>query len=159
MRTDDFRRSSNVEDDREASASRGMPGGGGLGIGVWIMSTWVGWYFGIDPSVLLTGAQQILGGGSSEQSSPAPPVTAGTPNDATGQFVAAILGDTEDRWTEIFSAAGRTYHPPKLRLFSGSEPTPCAYARSAMGPFYCPRDQRVYLDTSFFDDLQNKFGA
>jgi hypothetical protein len=160
MRTDDFRRSANVEDDREASASRGMPGGaGGFGIGVVIIVTLVGWYLGIDPSVLLNGAQQVLGGGSSEQSSPAPPVTAGTPNDPTGQFVAAILGDTEDRWTEIFAAAGRTYHPPKLRLFAGSEPTPCAFARSAMGPFYCPRDQRVYLDTSFFDDLQNKFGA
>src|SRR5262249_60781928 len=109
MRTDDFRRSSNVEDDREASASRGMPGGGGFGIGVVIIGALVGWYFGMDPSVLLNGAQQILGGGSSEQSSPAPPVTAGTPNDPTGQFVAAILGDTEDRWTEIFAAAGRTY--------------------------------------------------
>ena len=160
MRIDDFRRSANVEDDREASASRGVPGGaGGLGIGVVVIVTLVGWYLGIDPNVLLNGAQQILGGGSMEQSSPAPPVTAGTPGDSTGQFVAAILGDTEDRWTEIFAAAGRTYHPPKLRLFSGSEPTPCAYARSAMGPFYCPRDQRVYLDTSFFDDLQNKFGA
>ena len=137
-----------------------MPGGGGgLGIGVVIIVTLVGWYLGIDPSLLLNGAQQVLGGGSSEQSSPAPNVGAGTPNDATGQFVAAILGDTGDRWTEIFAAAGRTYHPPKLRLFSGSEPTPCAFARSAMGPFYCPRDQRVYLDTSFFDDLQNKFGA
>jgi uncharacterized protein len=159
MRIDDFRRSANVEDDREASASRGPAGAGGLGIGVVIIVTLIGWYLGIDPSVLLSGAQQILGGGGSEQSSPAPPVTAGTPNDPTGQFVAAILGDTEDRWTEIFSAAGRTYHTPKLRLFSGSEPTPCAFARSAMGPFYCPRDQRVYLDTSFFDDLQNKFGA
>jgi uncharacterized protein len=160
MRIDDFRRSSNVEDDREASASRGMPGGaGGVGIGVVVIATLIGWYFGIDPSVLINGAQQVLGGGSAEQSSPAPPMTVGTPNDPTGQFVAAILGDTEDRWTEIFAAAGRTYHPPKLRLFSGAEPTPCAFARSAMGPFYCPRDQRVYLDTSFFDDLQNKFGA
>jgi uncharacterized protein len=159
MRTDDFRRSSNVEDDREASASRGMPGGAGVGIGVVVVCTLVGWYLGIDPNVLINGAQQILGGGSTEQSSPAPPVTAGTPNDPTGQFVAAILGDTEDRWTEIFAAAGKTYHRPTLRLFSGSEPTPCAFARSAMGPFYCPRDQRVYLDTAFFDDLQHKFGA
>ncbi len=159
MRTDDFRRSSNVEDDREASASRGMPGGAGVGIGVIVVCTLVGWYLGIDPTVLINGAQQILGGGSIEQSSPAPPVTAGTPNDPTGQFVAAILGSTEDRWTEIFAAAGKTYHPPKLRLFSGSEPTPCAFARSAMGPFYCPRDQRVYLDTAFFGDLQNKFDA
>jgi predicted metalloprotease len=162
MRTDDFRPSSNVEDDREVSASRGgMPGGkGGLGIGTIIVVTLISWYFGIDPSVLLNGAQILLGGGPpSEQTSPAPPVTAGTPNDPTGKFVALVLGDVEDRWTEIFTASGRTYHPPKLRLFAGSEPTPCAFARSAMGPFYCPRDQRIYLDTSFFEDMQRKFGA
>ena len=163
MRWDDFRRSSNVEDDREASASRGggLPGGaGGLGIGMIIILGLIGWALGIDPSVLINGAQIISGGGApSQQTGQAPPVTAGTPNDQTGQFVAAVLGDTEDRWTEIFAASGRTYHPPKLRLFSGSEPTPCAFAHSAMGPFYCPRDQRVYLDTSFFDDLQNKFGG
>ena len=160
MRTDDLRPSDNVEDDREASASRGgMPGGkGGLGIGVVIIIVVISWYFGIDPSVLLNGAQLLTGGGSpSQQTGPAPPVTAGTPNDPTGKFVALVLGDTEDRWTEIFAASGRTYHPPKLRLFAGSEPTPCAFARSAMGPFYCPRDQRIYLDTSFFDDLRNKF--
>jgi len=162
MRTDDFRPSGNVEDDREASASRGgVPGGkGGLGIGAVVIIFLISWYFGIDPSVLLNGAQLLLGGGSlSQQTSPAPPVTAGTPNDPTGKFVALVLGDTEDRWTEIFAASGRTYHPPKLRLFAGLEPTPCAFARSAMGPFYCPRDQRIYLDTSFFDDLQNKFGG
>src|SRR5271169_6853732 len=162
MRTDDFRPSSNVEDDRQQSASRGgMPGGaGGLGIGTVIIIGLISWYFGIDPSVLLNGAQILTGGGSaSQQTGAAPPVTAGTPSDATGRFVALVLGDTEDRWTEIFAAGGKTYHPPKLRLFSGSEPTPCAFAKSAMGPFYCPRDQRVYLDTSFFDDLQRKFGG
>ena len=161
MRWDDFRRSSNVEDDREESASRGMPGGaGGLGIGTVIIIGLISWYFGIDPSVLLNGAQILTGGGpATQQGGPAPQVGTGTPNDQTGQFVAAVLGDTEDRWTEIFAAAGRTYHPPRLRLFSGSEPTPCAFAESAMGPFYCPRDQRVYLDTSFFDDLQHKFGG
>jgi uncharacterized protein len=162
MRTDDFRPSDNVEDNRGASGSRGgLPGGaGGLGIGTVIVIGLISWYFGIDPSVLLNGAQILTGGGSTtEQTSPAPPVTPGTPTDATGKFVALVLGDTEDRWTEIFSAAGKTYHPPKLRLFSGSEPTPCAMAQSAMGPFYCPRDQRIYLDTSFFDDLQNKFGG
>src|ERR1700746_1457235 len=114
MRTDDFRRSSNVEDDREASASRGMPGGAGVGIGVVIVCTLVGWYLGIAPTVLLNGAQQILGGGSTEQSSPAPPVTAGTPDDPTGQFVAAILGDTEDRWTEIFAARRKTLPPAEI---------------------------------------------
>jgi uncharacterized protein len=161
MRTDDFRPSDNVEDDRGASASRGgMPGGaGGLGIGTVIIIGLISWYFGIDPSVLLNGAQILTGGSPSQQTGEAPPVSAGTPNDATGKFVALVLGDTEDRWTEIFAASGRTYHPPKLRLFAGSEPTPCAFAQSAMGPFYCPRDQRIYLDTSFFADLQNKFGG
>ena len=162
MRTDDFRPSDNVEDDREASASRGgIPGGtGGLGIGTIIIIGLISWYFGIDPSVLLNGAQILTGGGAtSEQTAPAPPVTAGTPHDPTGKFVAMVLGDTEDRWTEIFAGEGRTYHPPKLRLFARSEPTPCAFAQSAMGPFYCPSDRRIYLDTSFFDDLQHKFGG
>src|SRR5262245_2823619 len=138
MRWDDFRTSSNIEDDREASASRGgglgIPGGGGgLGIGMVIILGLIGWALGIDPSVLIGGAQ-VLSGGATQQTSPGPEVDAGTPNDETGRFVAAVLGDTEDRWTEIFAAGGRTYHPPKLRLFSGSEPTPCAFARSAMGP-------------------------
>jgi uncharacterized protein len=162
MRTDDFRPSDNVEDNRGASPSRGgLPGGaGGLGIGTVIVIGLISWYFGIDPSVLLNGAQILTGGGSTtQQTSPAPPVTAGAPTDDTGKFVALVLGDTEDRWSEIFSTAGKTYEPPRLRLFSGSEPTPCAMAQSAMGPFYCPRDKRIYLDTSFFDDLQKKFGA
>ena len=161
MRTDDFRPSDNVEDDRAASASRGgMAGGaGGLGIGTVIIIGLISWYFGIDPSVLLNGAQILTGATPSQQTSDAPPVSSGTPNDPTGKFVAMVLGDTEDRWTEIFAANKRVYHPPKLRLFSGSEPTPCAFAQSAMGPFYCPRDKRIYLDTAFFDDLQNKFGG
>ena len=161
MRTDDFRPSDNVEDDREASASRGgmSVGAGGLGIGTVIIIGLISWYLGIDPSVLLNGAQILTGGDSTTQQGSAPPVAPGTPSDLTGKFVSQVLGDTEDRWTEIFSASGKTYHPPKLRLFAGSEPTPCAFARSAMGPFYCPRDQRIYLDTAFFDDLQNKFGG
>jgi len=161
MRTDDFRPSDNVEDDREMSASRGgLPGGaGGLGLGTILVIGLISWYFGIDPSALLNGAQILTGNGPSEQSAPAPSVPSGTPNDPNGRFVAQVLGDTEDRWKEIFAAAGKTYHPPRLRLFSRSEPTACAFARSAMGPFYCPRDQRIYLDTSFFDDLQNKFGG
>ncbi len=162
MRTDDFRPSDNVEDDRGTSGLRGgMPGGkGGLGIGAVIIILLISWYFGIDPSVLMNGAQLLTGGEPSpQQDGQAPPVGAGLPNDPTGKFVALVLGDTEDRWTEIFSASGQSYNPPKLRLFTGSEPTPCAFARSAMGPFYCPRDQRIYLDTSFFKDLQTKFGA
>jgi predicted metalloprotease len=162
MRTDDFRPSNNVEDDRQQSASRGgMPGGaGGLGIGTVVIIGLISWYFGIDPSVLLNGAQILTGGGSTtQQSDQAPPVSAGTPSDERGKFVALVLGDTEDRWTEIFAASGRTYHPPTLRLFSRSEPGGCGMAQSAMGPFYCPNDKRIYLDTSFFDDMQTKFGA
>jgi uncharacterized protein len=162
MRTDDFRESDNVEDDRQLSASRGggVPGGaGGLGIGTIIVIGLISWYFGIDPSVLLNGAQILSGGGSTQQQTQAPQVNSGSPTDATGKFVAQVLGDTEDRWTEIFSASGRTYHPPKLRLYAGSEPGACGLARSAMGPFYCPNDQRIYLDTAFFNDMQTKFGA
>jgi len=161
MRTDDFRPSNNVEDDREASASRGgMPGGaGGLGIGTVIIIGLISWYFGIDPSVLLNGAQILTGGGTSQQTGQAPPVTAGTPQDETGRFVALVLGDTEDRWTEILASMNKTYHPPTLRLFAGTEPGGCGMAQSAMGPFYCPRDQRIYLDVSFFNDMQTKFGA
>lgn len=164
MRTDDFRPSDNVEDDRAGGGGGGLglPGGrGGLGIGTVIIIGLISWYFGVDPSVLLNGAQILTGGGPVTQQGggQAPPVTAGTPTDPNGRFVALVLGDTEDRWSEIFTAAGRTYHPPKLRLFAGSEQGGCGLARAAMGPFYCPLDQRIYLDTSFFSDLQNKFGG
>jgi hypothetical protein len=162
MRTDDFRPSDNVEDDREQSASRGgVPGGaGGLGIGTIIIIGLVSWYFGIDPSVLLNGAQILTGNGQvTTQPTQAPQVTAGTPSDEMGRFVAQVLGNTEDRWGEIFTASGRTYHPPKLLLFSGSVAGACGFAKEAMGPFYCPNDKRIYLDTAFFDDLQNKFGG
>ena len=162
MRWDDFRRSSNVEDDRGARAGGGfgMPGGAhGLGIGTIIVLGLVGWALGIDPSVLINGAQIIAGGDSDMQQTSGPPVTRSPRDDQTADFVAAVLGDTEDRWTEIFAASGRTYHPPKLRLFSGAIDGGCGRAQSAMGPFYCPRDQDVYLDTSFFQDMQKKFGA
>src|SRR5579863_7252395 len=137
MRTDDFRPSDNVEDDRAGSGGGGIgiPGGrGGLGIGTVIVIGLISWYFGVDPSVLLNGAQILTGGGPVTQQGggQAPPVTAGTPTDPTGRFVALVLGDTEDRWSEIFTAAGRTYHPPKLRLFRGSEPGGCGTARAAM---------------------------
>ena len=138
-----------------------MPGGaGGLGIGTVIVIGLISWYFGVDPSVLLNGAQILTGGGPvTQQGGQAPPVTAGTPTDPSGRFIALVLGDTEDRWSEIFTAAGRTYHPPKLRLFRGAVQGGCGLARSAMGPFYCPNDQRIYLDTAFFSDLQNRFDA
>jgi hypothetical protein len=160
MRWDDFRRSDNVEDDRNASGGFGIPGGArGLSIGTIVVLGLVGWALGIDPRILIGGAEILSGGDSSSREQPYQPEgrRTGTPTDTTGNFIAAVLGDTEDRWSEMFRAAGKRYDPPKLRLFANEEPTPCAYASSAMGPFYCPRDQRIYLDTSFFDDLQRKF--
>jgi hypothetical protein len=159
MRWDDFRRSSNVEDERGSGGGFNMPGGaGGLGIGTIVILGLIGWALGIDPSVLINGAQILQGGGGSvtQQSGPAPT----SPQDKeTGDFVAAVLGSTEDTWGDVFRASGRTYHPPKLIMFSGALQGGCGLARSAMGPFYCPRDQTVYLDTSFFRDMQRKFGA
>ena len=162
MRWDDFRRSSNVEDDRGQGGGGGfgMPGGaGGLGIGTIVILGLIGWALGIDPSVLINGAQILSGGGAPTQQTGQAPVADDAQSAQTKDFVAAVLGDTEDRWTEMFAASGRTYHVPRLVLFSGAKSGGCGMARSAMGPFYCPQDQQVYLDISFFNDMQNKFGA
>ena len=157
MRWSDFRRSDNVEDDRQGGS--GFPiSRGGLGIGTVIVLGLIGWALGIDPNVLIGGAEIISGGGSSYQQpyqQPAP--RTGAPSDQLGDFVAAVLGNTEDTWTGIFQASGRQYRAPRLRLFSGSEQGACGFAQAAMGPFYCPRDQRIYLDTSFFRDMRERF--
>src|SRR5436190_10728147 len=168
MRWDDFRASDNVEDDRDSGGGGfggggggfGLPvGRGGLGIGTVLVLGLIGWALGIDPSLLIGGAEILTGGGPSQYEQPQRPTQTrtGTPSDQTGQFVAAVLGDTEDRWKEIFQQQGKRYVPPKLRLFSGAEQSACGFAQSAMGPFYCPRDQRVYLDTAFFRELQTRF--
>ena len=154
MRWDDFRRSGNIED------RRGLGGGavGGMGIGTVIVLGLIGWALGIDPRVLIGGAE-ILTGGRSGYESPAQTGPTGVPSDESGRFVAAVLGDTEDRWKEIFQQAGRSYREPKLVIFSGVTRSACGRAQSAMGPFYCPEDQRVYLDTAFFRDLEQRFGG
>ena len=162
MRWDDFRRSSNVEDDRGASAGAGfgMPGGAhGLGIGTIIILGLIGWGLSIDPSVLINGGEILAGGGMPSQQTSEAPVADDAQTTQTKDFVAAVFGDTEDRWTEMFAAVGKTYHPTRLRLFSGAIDGGCGMAQSVMGPFYCPRDKEVYLDMSFFQDMQNKFGA
>ncbi len=174
MRWEDFRRSDNVEDARDggggfAGGGGGLGGGGinlptsGLGLGTIVIIALVAWALGINPLVLLGGADVLQGGGSTQAryDQPTQPRASrnSPPQDQTGDFIAAVLGDTEDTWGQIFSEAGQTYERPKLRLFSGAERTPCVYAQAAMGPFYCPIDQRVYLDTSFFRDLQKRFRA
>ena len=159
MRWDDFRRSDNVEDDREGGGfSGGGIGRGGLGIGTVVVLSLIGYAFGIDTSVLIGGAEILSGGGSQyQQPNREPARRTGAPADSTGQFVAAILGNTEDVWTEIFRASGKEYKAAPLRIYRGGEQGGCGFAQAAMGPFYCPRDKRIYLDTSFFRDMQVRF--
>jgi len=159
MRWDDFRRSDNVEDDRGNSGGFNIPGGrGGLGIGTVVVLGLIGWALGIDPALLIGGAEMLSTGNQRyEQPMQREAPRAGVPNDRMGQFVAAVLGDTEDRWKAIFVASRLTYREPKLRLFANSVRSACGTAQSAMGPFYCPSDQRIYLDTSFFRELQVRF--
>lgn len=157
MQYDDFRRSENIED-RRGDSPVGVPGmsGGGIGIGGLIIVGLISWALGIDPRLIIGGLDMVQGG-RPNASAPATPGKAGTPKDQQGQFIAAVLGESEDRWTEIFQQNGRYYQRPRLVIFSGSTRSACGYAQAAMGPFYCPNDQRVYLDTSFFNDLESKF--
>jgi predicted metalloprotease len=155
MRWEDFRTSSNVEDRR----GMGMPGGaGGLGIGTIVILGLVGWALGIDPRILIGGAEMMTGGGSGYQQQQQG--RQGTPQDEAGRFAAAILGNTEDVWKEVLpQQANRQYQPPKLVLFSDATRSGCGGAQSAMGPFYCPLDQTVYIDLSFFQEMQQRFRA
>jgi uncharacterized protein len=160
MRLDDLPESSNVEDRREEGGGGfggfgGMPmGRGGLGLGTIVVLGLVGWALGIDPRVLIGGAELIndAGGPRVERDRPT-----GTPQDAVGREVAKILGGTEVVWKDIFAKTGGTYRPPRLVLYTGATEAACGGAQSAMGPFYCPIDEKVYLDTSFFRELQVRF--
>ena len=175
MRWGDFRRSDNVED-RTGGAPEGSGGGGGLpfggmriGGGALILIVIVGWLFGINPIEMLG----LLGGGTGGPATQSAPGygpqsgtgTNGVPPAALQQsatnkdFSARVLGDTEDVWGAIFQAMGSRYEPPKLVLFRGSTPSACGRAEAAVGPFYCPADRDVYLDTTFFGELHTRFGA
>jgi len=166
MRWDDFRRSKNVEDRRGEGGMGGFPfpggarrAGGGIGLGGLIIIGLIAWALGINPLTLLTGLDAIQGPGTEQTRAPSSPGQTGTPDDNLGQFVSAVLGSTEDRWNEIFAQAGARYRAPRLVMFSRATQSACGFAQSAMGPFYCPPEQAVYLDTSFFQDLQRRFGA
>ena len=160
MRTDG-RESENVEDRRGQSGSR-MPGGirigrGGLGVGTILIALIATFVFGIDPRVVLGLLGGMGGGAPTQVQAPAGP--APKPTDDIGRFVSVVLADTEDTWRTIFRQAGGTYREPKLVLFSGVYPTACGMGQSAAGPFYCPADQKVYIDLSFFRQLQERFRA
>lgn len=154
MRWDDQRQSDNVEDRRGSSLPRTA---GGLSIGGLIVVGLVSWFLGVDPRVILQGAEQLglQGTQPQQQESRSGPIT--DPNDRVGRFVSSILATTEDTWDQIFKEAGRTYTPPRLVLFTGRTLSACGNAEAAMGPFYCPMDRKVYLDTAFFAELSSRF--
>ena len=169
MRLDDMPESGNVEDRRGDGGGFGGGGGmggmpigtGGLGIGGMVVLGLIGWALGIDPFLLINGANVIVGGnqGGYEQRQPQQQDTrrTGTPSDEAGKFVARVLGSTEVQWKDIFSKEGQTYRAPRLVMFSGATRSACGTAQSAMGPFYCPNDREVYLDTAFFRELETRF--
>jgi predicted metalloprotease len=167
MRLDELPESSNVEDRRDgggyAGGGRGgfpIGTGGGLGIGTVVVLGLLGWALGIDPSLLIGGVEVLTGPGQPQvqQQAPAPGKRGGSPQDDMGRFVSKVLGSTEVQWKQIFAKDGKTYRAPVLVLYRGQTRADCGgVAQSAMGPFYCPADLKIYLDTSFFDQIATRF--
>ena len=156
MKWEGNRQSSNVEDRRSAGGGAPMLGGRNIGIGTIVVALIGGWVLGINPLTILG---VLSGGGGApvvQQNTPAQGVPA---NDTMGQFVSTVLADTEDVWGQIFQQGGASYQEPKLVLFRGAVGTACGTGQSAMGPFYCPGDHKVYIDLSFYDQLKNQLGA
>jgi predicted metalloprotease len=146
MQLGDQRASGNVED------RRGMGVGGGLGIGGVVIAL-VAYFLGFDPSTVINVAEQV---GTQRDTREAPK---GAPTDEMGQFVSKVLGSTEDVWGKIFQQSKSSYHAPTLVLYDGQVRSACGMAQAAMGPFYCPSDEKLYIDLAFFRDLQTRFHA
>ena len=158
MRLDDQRESDNLEDRRGGGGGSGfgLPIGGRFGIGTLLIALIGGYVLGVNPLTLLGLVDQVQHSVPQQQSAPAhrPPA-----DDEMARFVSKVLASTEDTWREIFRASGKQYQDPKLVLFSGATPTACGTGQSAMGPFYCPGDHKVYIDLSFYRDLKTRFHA
>jgi predicted metalloprotease len=158
------RRSQNIEDRRGESPMRGFPlprgiptsrgaragGLGGIGLIIFVL---IALFLGVDPRVLFEGGT-ITEAPYSEAPGTQPPA-----DDKGAQFVATVLGYTEDTWGSLFKQMGRTYREPTLVMFSGQVASECGFAQAAMGPFYCPLDEKVYIDLSFYRELRDRFGA
>ena len=139
--------SGNIED------RRGMGVGGGLGVGGVVVAI-IAYFLGFDPGTAINVANQVT---THKESSK--PVAKGAPSDETGQFVAKVLGSTEAVWGSVFKQSNAQYRAPTLVLFDGQVRSACGTGQAAMGPFYCPNDEKLYLDLSFFRDLQTRFRA
>ena len=172
------RQSSNIEDRRGAGGGMGgmggmrFPGGlgglgggggrmrgGGLGIGGIIVLFIIAWILGINPLTLLSGGDLGSGGYVEEQTAGGGGTFSSPQEEELKEFVAVVLADTEDTWHQLLPEVGAEYREPKLVLFSGGAQSGCGFAQSAVGPFYCPADEKVYLDLTFFDELSQRFGA
>lgn len=148
MRWEGRRASQNVEDRRGVRFGKA----GGIGLGTLLLAL-VAVYFGQDPSVVLQGVEP------SQAPSEQVPYQESASEARLREFVSVVLAETEDAWGAIFSAAGSAYEQPSLVLFSGAVQSACGFAQAAVGPFYCPGDRKVYVDLSFYEDLQSRFGA
>ena len=161
------RRSDNVEDQRGAGGFGGLGGGfggprrgvglgGGLGLIVIVVLALL---FGVDPTTLLQGLDGTGGYQTEDARQPGQNGSNMGAADEKKEVVSHVLGDTEDTWNALFQQLGRTYQDPRLVLFSGAIQSACGFAQAAMGPFYCPADSKVYIDLSFYDELQRRFQA
>jgi len=156
MKWEGNRESDNVEDRRSSGSSgRSGLGGRGIGIGSIAIALVVSYFLGISPMTVLN----VLSGGSPAPQTQQVDARKPPPDDAMAKFVSTVLADTEDVWTSVFTQGGGTYKEPKLVLFRGATPTPCGQGQAAMGPFYCPADQKVYIDLEFYETLKTRLGA
>jgi len=159
MRWESGRRSDNVEDIRGRSTGLGGRGVklGGLGMVIAFIAALV---LGVDPFALMSTVESVTAPPSAPTQASRPAPGPGAPaKDEQAEFVSVVLADTEDTWGQIFGASGKRYHPPKLVMFSGGVQSACGMTSAAAGPFYCPADQKVYLDLDFFRELDRRFGA
>jgi predicted metalloprotease len=150
VRWDDLRQSTNIEDVR---GSTGGSAGLRFGVGGTLLALAASYFFGVDPRLIM-GLLSALPTQSSVSGA-----QSGTPQDEQGRFIAAVLGETEDAWGAVFQAQGLRYAPPTLVLYRGQMPSACGSANSAVGPFYCPADRKVYLDLDFYQQLADEFQA
>lgn len=156
MRWQGRRESTNIEDRRGRGPKRAAIGGGGL-----LLVLLVAWFFGADPKTVVETFDELAATGApaTAASSSRDTVSGLQTSDPLARMMAVVLADTEDTWSAQFASMGRQYEPPTLVLFDGAVQSACGFNSAAVGPFYCPRDRKVYLDLSFLHQLEDQFGV